>query len=129
MRHDPSLVLKYLNRENWGWDSGTGAEGAKHLLRHGLVADGLVCQSDAQAFGAINYLTSHGVAVPSQFKVTGVDDSPLASISQIPITSASSGMRELGVCSVDLLLRRIAGEQVESVTILPKLAVRASTVG
>ncbi|HEY8966230.1 MAG TPA: LacI family DNA-binding transcriptional regulator [Candidatus Methylacidiphilales bacterium] len=112
-----------------GFDVNEGTVLAEKLLKRGLPVDGLVCQSDAQAFGVITHLAAHGVAIPSQIKVTGVDDSPLASISPIPITSASSGMGEMGERSADLLLRWIGGESVRSLSIQPKLMVRQSTAG
>lgn len=102
--------------------------GIRRLLQEGLKFEGVVCQSDAQAVGVINELLAHGIKVPDDVKVTGVDNSPLAHYCAVPITSVSSEIRVAGKTAVEMLLRRIKGEEVVSVRIPPRLIVRGSTV-
>jgi LacI family transcriptional regulator len=45
----------------------------------------------------------------------------------IPLTSLDSPLSQLGERAARLLLRRIAGEEVESVRLAPTLRVRASS--
>jgi LacI family transcriptional regulator len=101
----------------------------RQLLEKAVKFDGIVAQSDAQAVGAINELLRHGLRVPEDVKVTGVDNSPLAEISIVPLTTVSSGVRRTGYTAVEVLLRRIEGERVDSVTLGPELIIRASSGG
>jgi|GEM_PF-827736 len=102
--------------------------GVRRLLKEGLKFDGVVAHSDAQAVGVINELLAQGVKVPDDVRVTGVDNSPLAHYCAVPITSVSSEIRNVGKTAVEMLLRRIKGEEVVAVRIPPRLIVRGSTV-
>jgi LacI family transcriptional regulator len=110
------------------FSSHSGQTGARRLVESGLLFDGIVCHSDAQAFAAINELTRRGVRVPEDVKITGVDNSPLAEICQIPITSATSEMQQAALVAVESLLKKIRGESVMPVVIEPHLHVRESSV-
>lgn len=106
-----------------------GAFALQSLWRRGVQFDGLVCQSDAQAVGVINELVRQGIRIPDEMKITGVDNSPLAESCIVPLTSVSSGMKIAGKTAVEILMRRLAGEAVESIVLPPLLIVRASTGG
>jgi LacI family transcriptional regulator len=104
-------------------------ESTATLLALDLPFDGIVCQSDAQANAAINELARRRIKVPAAVKITGVDDSPIAEASPVPITSVTSEMRSAGIQAVQILLQKINGDPVKSVLIEPKLVVRASSKG
>lgn len=103
-----------------------GRDAVKALLAAGHAFDGVVCHSDAQGVGAVNELLRQGIKVPDQVRVTGVDNSPLAASCLVPLTSVSSEMREAGETAATLLLRKIEGEEVESVVISPRLVLGES---
>lgn len=105
----------------------TGTVCAKELIGRDIPFDGIVCQSDSQAVGVINELVHRGFQVPGAVKVIGVDDSPLAEACIVPITSITSGMTEAGQKAVELLLKKIAGEKVESVLIQSEVVERSSS--
>ncbi len=97
------------------------------LLRSRQAFDGIVCQSDAQAVGAVNELVRLGNSVPSAVKITGVDDSPLAESCIVPLTSVTSGMHQAGQKAVEFLLEKIEGQSVKLALIEPELAIRESS--
>ncbi len=97
------------------------------LLESGTEFDAIVCQSDSQAVGAIHELIRHGVDVPGKVRVTGVDNSPLAEVCIVPVTSVTSGVRQTGLKAAQMLLDRIAGVETTSLTIEPELIVRRSS--
>lgn len=105
-----------------------GRKALEELMARGCDFDGIVCQSDTQAIGAINSLIQRGVRVPEDVKVTGVDNSPAANDCIVPITSVTSEMRPAGSKAVEILIRKMAGESPGRVVIEPRLVVRASTV-
>jgi len=104
-----------------------GEAAARTLLGRKLAFDGLVADSDAQGVGAIRVLTAHGLCVPKDVRVTGVDNSPLADACQVPLTSVTTEMRECGRVAMELLRKKSLGETVKSVVLQPKLVIRASS--
>lgn len=122
VRFDPKLLIP---TESFRLESGKLSLGV--LLKMGLSFDGIVCQSDAQANGAINELVRHGIKVPEAVKVTGVDNSPVAEDCIVPITSVTSEMRRAGMRAVEILLQKIDGQPVKSEIVEPSLFVRNSS--
>jgi LacI family transcriptional regulator len=104
-----------------------GERSTAALIAGGRSFDGIVAASDAQASGAFRVLLSHGIRVPQDVKLTGVDNSPLAEACAVPLTSATPEMQQCGRIAAEMLLRSIAGESVEPVTLVPRLVVRASS--
>lgn len=105
----------------------TGQSCIIRLVESGAPFDGLVCQSDSQAVGAVNELLRRKIAVPEKVKVVGIDNSPLAASCVVPLTSVTSGMRSAGQWAVQTLLEKIAGRPVSPVVIEPRLFLRASS--
>jgi len=103
-----------------------GERSLDQLLKRDIPFDGIVCQSDAQANGVINEFVRRGIKVPAEIKVTGVDNSAVAADCIVPITSVTSEMRHAGLAAVKLLLKKIAGDPVESQAIESSLFVRHS---
>lgn len=95
------------------------------LSRH-PAPDGIVAASDVIAMSALRALASHGRRVPQDVGVVGYDDIQLASYVTPSLTTVrqdvSTGARTL----VDLLFRRIDGEDVRSVVMAPELILRDS---
>lgn len=107
--------------------AGDGKASVTKLLKSRETFDGIVCQSDAQAAGAVNELIRRGIDVPGEIRVTGIDDSPIAENCIVPLTSVSSGMREAGSKAVECLLEKIGGGKVQPVYIEPELKLRQSS--
>lgn len=120
---DPELV--YTAPEGFGVD--TGIKAVQHWLKTGRKFDGLVAESDHQAFGAISELLKQGIRVPEDVKVFGVDDSPICDLSPVALSSVSQEVGEIGRQAVNTLMKRIKKEPAESLSIQPVLRLRAST--
>ncbi|MEP6502673.1 MAG: LacI family DNA-binding transcriptional regulator [Betaproteobacteria bacterium] len=82
--------------------------------------------ADTLAVGAIKAALATGRRVPDDIAVVGFDDVPLASIFEPSVTTISQPRRELGEHAMQLLLRRMAGEMPESVTLPHMLVARSS---
>jgi DNA-binding LacI/PurR family transcriptional regulator len=85
--------------------------------------------NDQMALGLLRRLHEAGRAVPGDVSVVGFDDIPEAAYFTPPLTTVHQDFNEVGRRSVDLLLRRIAGENLAepSVTVAPHLVLRSST--
>lgn len=64
----------------------------------------MVCYNDQIAYTVISELKKAGIAVPEDISVVGIDNSPLAAICEVPITSLAHPMETLGqACAQHLL--------------------------
>ena len=124
IKPDPKLIIPTK-----AFDLCDGERSLARLRESGVSFDGIVCQSDAQANGAINALIRQGIDVPGQVKVTGVDNSPVAEDCIVPVTSVTSEMRHAGLQAVEVLLQKIEGLPVSCPTIEPSLFIRKSSGG
>lgn len=109
--------------------AGVATERIKDYINAGNKTDGLVCTTDILAIGAIVGLEELGVSVPGQIKVTGYDDSVLASLYNPTITSIHQSLGDMAKKSVDMILDMIDEEaKVNELHILPvRLIERATT--
>jgi DNA-binding LacI/PurR family transcriptional regulator len=88
---------------------------------------GIVAASDVVAMSALRALSELGIAVPDDIKVIGYDDLPLAEHTVPRLTTVRQDLTRGADALVDLLFRRIAGEETDSVVMEPELVVRLST--
>ena len=82
--------------------------------------------SDPLAVGAIKAALASGLKVPEDLAVVGFDDVPLASIFDPALTTMAQPRRVLGEQAMLMLLRRMKGESVPSVTLPHSLVIRRS---
>jgi DNA-binding LacI/PurR family transcriptional regulator len=76
------------------------------LSRHN--PDAIVCANDLTAAKLMTSLNSLAVNVPSQIKVTGIDDVRYASMLQTPLTTIHQPCLELGAAAMAVMLDRIS---------------------
>ena len=88
--------------------------------------DGVVAASDVIAMGVIRALAGSGRAVPDDVAVIGYDDVSLAAHVMPALTTVRQDLEQAATIMLDLLFRRIDGEEVESVRLPPQLVVRQS---
>ena len=88
---------------------------------------GIVAVSDVVAMAVVNALGERGIAVPGQIRVVGYDDLPVALQTVPRLTTIRQDFAAGAAHLVDLLFRRIAGEDTDSVVMPPELIVRASS--
>jgi DNA-binding LacI/PurR family transcriptional regulator len=100
------------------------AEVAANLDRAFAPGDAIFAATDTLAIACLARLKANGVAVPEQVRVVGFDDLPLASQTTPPLTTVRQDIRAGAFAMVDLLMRRLAGEDTESIVMPPQLIVR-----
>lgn len=96
-------------------------------LRGAIIPDGIVAASDVVAMAAIRALGERGLRVPEDVAVVGYDDVALAAHTAPPLTTIRQPIEDGAALMVDLLFRRIAGEDAASVVLAPELVVRGTT--
>lgn len=102
------------------------AEIAANLDREFAPDDAIFAATDTLAIASIARLQSLGIGVPSDIRLIGFDDLPLASQTSPPLTTVRQDIRAGAFAMVDLLIRRMAGEDTESIVMPPQLIVRST---
>lgn len=72
----------------------SGVAGGRRLLEKGV--DALFCANDAMAAGALEAITSIGLAVPDDVALAGFDDLDFAARLDPPLTTIRQGVRQQG---------------------------------
>lgn len=106
-----------------------GAKAVQELLRGGAVPTALVCCNDFNAVGAISALEDAGFRVPQDVSVVGYDNTSLAALRHVSLTTIDQPRNEFGRLAAEALLQRARGERTEPVRHLlhPSLVVRNTT--
>lgn len=89
------------------------------LLQNGTPPRAVICAYDYMAIGAMKSLAEHGLRVPEDVAVLGMDDLPEARFLNPPLASISSSPEERCRLVADAILRCINGETVENEIVLP----------
>ena len=87
-----------------------GKRGVRKLLESGYHFDALVCQFDLMAYGAMEQLSSAGVKIPQDVRVTGFDNEEFSDKIAIPLTTVETNSFQAARLGVQLLLGQISGE-------------------
>src|SRR6202165_2812660 len=119
---DPALICEgsYL--------LGDGVQQTRYLLDQPDPPTAIFAGNDAQAAGVYQVLYEHNIRVPDQMSVIGFDDVMYTAQMSPPLTTIHQPLVEIGKMAVNMLLRLIAGQQLESnhVELATSLAVRKS---
>lgn len=84
--------------------------------------------SDLDAVPLINSARMSGIRVPEDLAIIGYDNSPMAAIPLVGLTSVDQNAAQLGRTAVEMLLGRIDGrEEARHLLIEPHVEMRAST--
>ena len=96
-------------------------------LSGGVTA--IVAYNDRCAVGVLDHLDRAGIDVPKQISVTGFDDSLLAQLHRMNLTTISQAPKEQGRLAVAAIIERLDGDRTEDQDIVlePHLIVRRST--
>jgi DNA-binding LacI/PurR family transcriptional regulator len=88
---------------------------------------GIVAASDVIAMSTLRALSEYGLAVPGDVHVIGYDGLDICEQTVPRLSTISQDLTTGAHHLVDMLLRRIAGEDTQSVVMEPKLIVRMSS--
>ena len=97
------------------------------LDERALRIQAFAASNDRMAFGAIEVLQKRGIQVPDSVAVTGFDDLSESQSMGVPLTTVHQSFSEAGKQAFEALLKRMNGEKVDDVNIMPtQLVVRWS---
>jgi DNA-binding LacI/PurR family transcriptional regulator len=111
-----------------GFTEDSGYRGTASLLRRHESVTAVAAVNDLAAAGALSAAMDSGMKVPDDLAVTGYDDTYVAAIRQVSLTSINPDSQGIGALAARCLVRRIEAPDSAVVEHLlpPKLVTRAS---
>ena len=125
--HDVTLDLDIIVEGDWSASSGHAA--VTRLAEDAGLPSALFAQNDQMAVGAIHAARELGMKIPDDLAVIGVDDMPLASYFDPPLTTMRQDLLEIGRQAAELLLLAVGtpGTPGEHQLLPAELVVRGTT--
>lgn len=102
---------------------------AQEILQRNELPTAIVGYNDDVAAGTLKALAAAGVSVPDDVSVTGWDDSSLASLPHLDLTTVRQDSVEITRLAVERCVARLNDESIglPQVTLEPELVIRTST--
>jgi DNA-binding LacI/PurR family transcriptional regulator len=112
------------------WSASSGSEALMNFARNDNLPTAVFAQNDRMAMGVMRAARDANLKVPDQLSVIGVDDMPLSSYFDPPLTTMRQDMPLIGQEAIRKLIDIIQNKTVEQTVLkLPaQLVVRQSTV-
>lgn len=109
--------------EEGGW------QGVRALFSRGRAPTAVFAANDLAAIGTLSALAEQGIRVPEDVSVVGYDNTALAAVHHIHLTTVDQPRPEMGRTAVSLILERLDGERrsVKHMLMPPSLVVRGTT--
>jgi DNA-binding LacI/PurR family transcriptional regulator len=111
------------------WSATSGCEAFTKMVQMGRVPSAIFAQNDRMAIGVMQAARDLGIKVPEQLSVIGLDDLPLASYFDPPLTTLQQDIIQIGSTAAQLLIENIEDEAhpTQHLTLNPQLLIRKST--
>jgi DNA-binding LacI/PurR family transcriptional regulator len=106
-----------------------GQRAGREMLDLRPLPTAVFAANDLAAVGVMGVFDSAGVEVPGDVSVVGFDDSQIAQLDLVQLTSVRQPVEQFGTEAIELLLNRIDNPRTERATreLVPELVVRRTT--
>jgi DNA-binding LacI/PurR family transcriptional regulator len=112
------------------WSATSGQDALLSLAEQGRLPGAIFAQNDRMALGILHTARDMGINVPEQLAVIGVDDMPLASYFDPPLTTMHQDMPRIGREAMLILVDTInkTAASCTQMKLMAKLIARQSTL-
>lgn len=110
-----------------GSNEAAGAQAITELLDSGSSASAVVAFNDRVALGVLDILWQRGIKVPEQVSVVGYDNSHLARLEHINLTTIAQDSAEIARTAMSVTLKQINEQTQTNAVLTPTLIVRKTT--
>ena len=107
LKADPALIVE------GDWSASSAHKATLDLMKIKQPPTALFAQNDRMALGALRAARDLGLSVPGQLSVIGLDDMPLASYFDPPLTTMRQDMFAIGRTAAQLLVRAVEQPQAK----------------
>lgn len=106
-----------------------GVEGAEHFVRMRNRPTAFIAAYDEVAVGAIHTFMGHGIKIPENVSIIGINDIPSSAYAKIPLTTVKTFSNDMVSVASDLLINRIndGSRAIQKVTLCCELVIRETT--
>jgi DNA-binding LacI/PurR family transcriptional regulator len=105
-----------------------GANGVERLLRGAVLPTAIFTANDLSAVGAIDVIERAGLVVPDDIAVVGFDNTSLAALNHIGLTTIHQPRKEMGAAAAVMLIEALNDRgELGDVVMSPSLVVRRTT--
>ena len=121
---DESMVIE------GDWSATSGQDALLSFIEQGRVPSAVFAQNDRMAMGVLRAARDANIKVPSQLAVIGVDDMPLSSYFDPPLTTMRQDIPRIGREAARMLLDMIQKKtttELHDLKLPAELVVRRST--
>lgn len=107
----------------------SGARAAEQILSSGLPVTAIFAGNDLSALGALDSIDGAGLEVPRDISLVGYDNTFVAALRHVALTSIDQARERLGELAVEALIDRIENGRTQAIrrVIPPSLVVRNTT--
>jgi DNA-binding LacI/PurR family transcriptional regulator len=106
----------------------SGAHGAEKLLRGSVLPTAIFIANDLSAVGTIDAIERGGLVVPDDVSIVGFDNTSLAALNHIGLTTIDQPRREMGASAANMLIDVMNDRsELTDVLMTPRLVVRRTT--